>query len=176
MMDKSFVKWAPDYVLSSYCHSWDELSSSVGDRIKYITARRFPLPCSCQPHGSLARYVTLRVVHAPGMPGTFPRHRLQRKPLVSDPGMHHGTCVTRVPWCMSGSLIGGGGGNVPGIPRACATPNFTYLVRGPWRRFPIVAEGNPRKRIAGHSVAMGDVTEVFSGSRSSNYIILHRQF
>ena len=21
----------------------------------------------------------------------FPRHRLQRKPLVSDPGMHHGT-------------------------------------------------------------------------------------
>ena len=34
----------------------------------------------------------------------FPRHRLQRKPLVSDPGMHHGTCVTHVPWCMSGSL------------------------------------------------------------------------
>ena len=23
----------------------------------------------------------------------FPRHRLQRKPLVSDPGMHHDTCV-----------------------------------------------------------------------------------
>ena len=28
----------------------------------------------------------------------FPRHWLQRKPLVSDPGMHHGTCVTHVPW------------------------------------------------------------------------------
>ena len=40
----------------------------------------------------------------------FPRHRLQRKPLVSDPGMHHGTCVTHVPWCMSGSLNCGGGG------------------------------------------------------------------
>ena len=26
----------------------------------------------------------------------FPRHRLQRKLLVSDPGMHHGTCVTHV--------------------------------------------------------------------------------
>ena len=26
----------------------------------------------------------------------FPRHRLQRKPLVSDPVMHHGTCVTHV--------------------------------------------------------------------------------
>ena len=24
--------------------------------------------------------------------------------------------------------------NVPGIPGACATCNFTYLVRGPWRR------------------------------------------
>ena len=23
----------------------------------------------------------------------FPRHQLQRKPLVSDPGMHHGTCA-----------------------------------------------------------------------------------
>ena len=31
----------------------------------------------------------------------FPHHRLQRKPLVSDPGMHHGTCSTHVPWCMS---------------------------------------------------------------------------
>ena len=34
----------------------------------------------------------------------FSRYRLERKPLVSDPGMHHGTCVTHVPWCMSGSL------------------------------------------------------------------------
>ena len=50
----------------------------------------------------------------------FPRHRLQRKPLVSDPGMHHGTCVPHVPWCMSGSLTRGGGENVPGIPGACA--------------------------------------------------------
>ena len=61
----------------------------------------------------------------------FPRHRFQRKPLVSDPGMHHGTCVTHVPWCMSGLLTRGGGENVPGIPGACATRNFTYLVRGP---------------------------------------------
>ena len=50
----------------------------------------------------------------------FPRRRFQRKLLVSDPGMHHGTCVTHVPWCMSGSLICGGGENVPGIPGACA--------------------------------------------------------
>ena len=42
----------------------------------------------------------------------FSRHRLQRKPLVSDPGMHHRTCVTHVPWCMSGSLTRGGGENM----------------------------------------------------------------
>ena len=50
----------------------------------------------------------------------FPRRWFQRKPLVSDPGMHHGTCVTHVPWCMSGSLTCGDGENVPGIPGACA--------------------------------------------------------
>ena len=50
----------------------------------------------------------------------FPRRRFQRKPLISDPGMHHGTCVTHVPWCMSGSLTCGYGENVPGIPGACA--------------------------------------------------------
>ena len=62
----------------------------------------------------------------------FPDHRLQRKPLVSDPGMHHGTCVTYVPWCMSGSLTRDGGENVPGISGACANRNFTYLARDPW--------------------------------------------
>ena len=49
----------------------------------------------------------MRVRHAPGMPGTFPRHRLQRKLLVSDPSMHH---ATHVSWCMSGSLTHGGRG------------------------------------------------------------------
>ena len=77
----------------------------------------------------------------------FPRHWLQMKPLLSDPGMHHGTCVSYVPWCMSGSLTRGGGGNVPGTPSACATCNFTYLVTDPciyvqchdvmsWKRVP----------------------------------------
>ena len=43
----------------------------------------------------------------------FPRHRLQRKPLISYPGIHHGTCVTHVPWCMSGSLTLGAGKTFP---------------------------------------------------------------
>ena len=46
----------------------------------------------------------------------FPRHRLQRKPLVSDPGMHRGSCVTHVPWCMSRSLTHGGGKTFPTFP------------------------------------------------------------
>ena len=57
----------------------------------------------------------------------------QWKAIVSDPSMHHGRCMTHVPWCMSKSLTCGGGENVPGIPSACAKLNFTYLVRGPWR-------------------------------------------
>ena len=44
----------------------------------------------------------------------FPRHWPQRKPLVCDPVMHHGTCVTHVSWC---------------IPGACTTRNVRYLVR-----------------------------------------------
>ena len=62
----------------------------------------------------------------------FPAADFQGNRQVSYPGMHHGTCVTHVPWCMSGSLTSGGGENVPGIPGACATFNFTYLARGPW--------------------------------------------
>ena len=53
-------------------------------------------------HGPLTRYVKLRVTHAPGMPGTF-----SPQPRSSDPDMHPGTCVTHVPWCMSGSLTRG---------------------------------------------------------------------
>ena len=64
----------------------------------------------------------------------FPRHWLQKKALVSDPGMHNGTCVTHVPWCMSGSLTRGGGENLPGIPGACTTRNCAYLTRGPWSK------------------------------------------
>ena len=48
----------------------------------------------------------------------FAYYRFQWKPRVNYPGIHHGTCVTHVPWCMSGSLTRGGGENVPGIPGA----------------------------------------------------------
>ena len=53
-------------------------------------------------HGPHTRYVKLRVAHAPGLSGTFsPPAR------VSDADMHHGTCVTHVPWCMPGTQTSG---------------------------------------------------------------------
>ena len=68
-------------------------------------------------------YVKLQVAHASGMPGTFPP-AFDLKPLVSDPGIHHATCVTHVPWCMSGSLTRGGGENVPRQSRRMRNPQF----------------------------------------------------
>ena len=61
----------------------------------------------------------------------FPRHRLPRKPLVSDFGMHHGTCMTHMPWCMSGSLTPAEAGDVSGIPGWCATWNFCVSGKRP---------------------------------------------
>ena len=104
-------------------YSWNHLEQNKGNHNR------------C--HGPLARYEYCGLRMRRECRERFSRHRLQRKPQVSDPDMHHGTCVTHVPWCMSGSLTSGGGENVPGIPGACATCNFTYLVRGPlterWR-------------------------------------------
>ena len=52
------------------------------------------------------------------------------------------TCITARAWrtcrdacrdrCLAVSFEVGSGANVPGIPGACATRNFTYLVRGPY--------------------------------------------
>ena len=75
-------------------------------------------------HGLLTRYAKLRVAHASWMPGMFTRHRLQRKTLVSDPSMHHGTCVTHVLWCMSGSLTRGDGEKRSRHSRRMRNPQF----------------------------------------------------
>ena len=61
-----------------------------------------PSKMSCGCNGPLARYVKLRVAHAPGMPGTF-----SPSPRVYDPDMHHCTCVMHVPWVTPGSLTSG---------------------------------------------------------------------
>ena len=119
--------------------------------IQWPLAQKVPLPCHHM--GLLADTQKCGLHMRRECLERFPRHRLQRKPLVSDPGMHHGTCVTQVPWCMSGSLTRSGGENVPGIPGACATRNFAYLVRGPCRGFPqyCTFERNHRSQRAGEA-------------------------
>ena len=80
-------------------------------------------------HGPLTTYVNLGVPQAPRMPGTF-----SPVPRVSDSDIYHFTYVTHVPWRMlelEVSFEVGRGENVSGIPGACATRNYTYLVRGP---------------------------------------------
>ena len=44
---------------------------------------------------------------------------------------------------MPGSLARGGGENVPGIPGACTTLNFTYLITGPWSQVIIMPGMEP---------------------------------
>ena len=53
-------------------------------------------------NGPLTRNVKIAGAHAPEMPGCF-----SQPPRVSNLDMHHGTCVTHVPWCMPGSLTSG---------------------------------------------------------------------
>ena len=78
----------------------------------------------------------------------FPRQRLQRKPLDSYTGMHHGTYVTaiwqeahwlsshidtmHVSWCMPGSITHNGGNTLPAFPAHAQSPNLTDPARGPW--------------------------------------------
>ena len=69
----------------------------------------------------------------------FPHHRLQMKPLVSDPG------VTHLPWWMPGSQTRVSEENVPGLPGACATHNFTYLARGPWKTLDVFFDARSSK-------------------------------
>ena len=91
-------------------------------------------------HGPLARYEKIAGAHAPGMPGTF-----SPPSGTSDPDMHHGTCVTHVPWCMPGSLTSvflwsqWRGKTFPAFP-VHAQPQFYVFGKRPmgqavWRQF-----------------------------------------
>ena len=84
--------WITEIVPKRECRL--EWSNFMGQDCRIISYHAY--------HGPLARYVKFWVAHAPGMPGTF-----SPPPRVSDPDMHHDTCVTHVPWCMPGSLTNG---------------------------------------------------------------------
>ena len=70
-------------------------------------------------NGPLARYVKLRVAHAPGMPERFPRRRLKRKP--------HARVVMYVEIAYPRWQ-----GKRSRHSRRMRIRNCTYLVRGPW--------------------------------------------
>ena len=72
------------------------------------------------PHGPLTKYAKLRVAYM--------RQECETKPPVNDPGMHHNTCVTHVPWCMSGSLTVVVGKMFPALP-AHAPPAILRILR-----------------------------------------------
>ena len=78
------------------------------------------------------------------MPGTFPPATDFKLP-VSDHGTHHGTCVTHVPWCMSGSLACGDGENGPGIPGVCAPAilRIWQEAHGVWLKCPYNIRSTP---------------------------------
>ena len=102
-----FIKSVNSFV--SLENSWKVWKLKTEKVIVQIYLRRwswkylfFRYTATLHSNGPLTRYVTLRVAHAPVMPGTF-----SQPPRVSDPDMHHGTCVTHVPWCMPGSLSSG---------------------------------------------------------------------
>ena len=74
----------------------------------------------------------------------FPLHQLQRKPLVSNPGMHHGTCVTHVPWCMSGSLTCGCRGKRSRHSRRMRNPQFYVSGKRPMALSAVMTEMQDR--------------------------------
>ena len=103
------------------------VSNKICNSRKANSHKRVPLDLT--EHGTFVRYVKLRIVYAPGRSGTF-----SSPPRVSDPDVHHGTCVTHVPCWMSESLTRGflwtqWRGNRSLHPGACTTRNFAYLVR-----------------------------------------------
>ena len=101
-----------DKPLCVMCQSWNAYNIKVCCAIGKLLSDGWTAPW--------ASYQIRKIAGCACAGNASPRRQFQRKPLVSDPGMHHGTCVTHVPWCMSGSLTCDDGGNVPGIPGACA--------------------------------------------------------
>ena len=112
-------KWAP---FNRY-HTNSSIARSLHRRP--VSRERQSAPwASCQ-------YVIMRLAHAPGILGT-----LSPTPRASDPDIHHGTCVTHVPWCMSGSLTSGflwsrWRGNRSRLSRCMRNPQFYVCGKRP---------------------------------------------
>ena len=122
------ICFSPQYVFCLYHYSTPLAGGWNRDRLSIVVntmAGDNLVKNGYRRQWALTRYTQLQIAHAPGMPGTF-----SPPPQVSDPDMHHGTCVTHVPWCMPGSLTSSflwsrwRGKH--------SARNVVYLVRGPW--------------------------------------------
>ena len=79
-------------------------------------------------HGPLVRYVKLRIVQAPGMPGTFSPPPTSKE-TASQRSRHASRHVRDARAVIANPLW-----RENGIPGACATRNFTYMARDPWSK------------------------------------------
>ena len=116
-----------DFLWYAITHIWPNISVFISIAVEVMTCRckwfenpLYHMDETLYPWASYQIGKIAGCACAGNAGNVSPHRRFQRKPLVSDPGMHHGTCVSHVPWCMSGSLTCGDGENVPGIPGACA--------------------------------------------------------
>ena len=116
--------WGRLWIRDNFLHGPSQKEQNVESR--WLGAYKKWSLVSDDRHGHLARYVQLRVAHAPGM--------FSPPPPVSNPDMHHGTCEMHVLWCMPGSLTSGFLCARENDPGECATRNFTYLLRGSWNK------------------------------------------
>ena len=95
---------------------------------------------SCRRMGLLTDSKIAGCACARNVRNIFLRHRLQRKPLVSDSDMHHGRC-------MPGSPTRGDRENVPGIPGACASRYLCIWQEAHTRLFMRPSETNAANKI-----------------------------
>ena len=103
------------------CWMFDMLThcnDGVGIYRRTIPMQWLLLPWHClSNHGPLTRYVECGLRMCRECRERYSRDRHQRKPLV--------TCMSHVPWCMSGSLTRSRHS------QRMLNPQFAYLVRGP---------------------------------------------
>ena len=119
------LSWTISFLLqirSHYCYYYNKISHW---RYAYFSLNHW-MHCYDGPHQSqktdvILGYMSIRYMDQTRQSGWASCHiskiegcayagnagKISLPPRASDPDMHHGTCVTHVPWCMPGSLTSG---------------------------------------------------------------------
>ena len=128
----SQLLWIYWYSLSRNKRLYSDMS------IKTTFSQNVSHLCECQndSHGPLARYVKLWFAHEPGMPGTF-----SPPPTSKETAGYRSRHVSRHVRDAR-AVMHVGIENVPDIPGAYATQEFTYLIKGSCSNSPLIHSGN----------------------------------